>query len=750
MTNERRSALLSTASLFLVSSLTLITPTVSAQDQESSSDDDNVVLEEIIVTARKREESLQDVPAAISAITGQGLEDIGAEGFADYAGTIPGLLFQDLQVGAAGRGQQAVIRGVTSNLGANFSQATVAVYLDDLSLPTFFDPDPVDLERVEVLRGPQGTLYGDRSLSGAIKFVTARPQLNETSLSVDATSSLTRFSDDISFRGSAVANVPLVEDKLALRVVAAYEDQAGFIDSDGSDPFDVVDNEFVGEDINSREELQLRAKLLWQATDNLSILGTVFYEDDALGASPNFDPAKDGLVTTALFAPDPNERETLAANLRIDYDLGWADFISTTSVLDDRSSIILALTAFFQPNVEAVAGLLSGAPVDFRDPFRTTEENRTDAFTHEMRLQSKLDGPLNYLVGFYYFDSEFDSDAAAVQPGFAPFNTPVVTAFGFVGDGTDTVFDFSGQGSLEEIAGFGEIVFDALDDRLQLTAGARLFRTETEARDLDGNVTASASDSDVIFRFSGSYKFDDDTLIYAQVSEGFRSGGGNVAVPDAPPEFVDEFTSDTVWNYELGLKASFFENRVTTNLSAFLVDWSDIQTQITTAGGFLFTANAGAAETYGIELEVFTLPFENFNLSGSLAYLKAELTEDVPGAGLVDGQRLPGTPEITGSVTARYTHRVSETMELVPSVLYTYRGQSFSGFGVNQGFELDAFSRLNVGVSLTDLEDNWSVTLFADNLTDERPVVSPFTFRTVPQVATIRPRTVGISFSKDF
>ncbi len=722
-----------------------------AYAQDSAQDIEDVFeIEEILVTARRREESLRRVPASISALTGEGLEDIGATSFADYAGSVPGLLFQDWQLGSAGRGQQAVIRGVTTGLGSSlFSQSTVAIYLDDIPLATFFDPEVAGIERVEILRGPQGTLYGDRSMGGAIKYITADPSLDKFYGSVEARLAQTEHADDLSYRVSGMLNTPL-SDKAALLLVGAYNDRAGYVDSDGSDPLDLVDSVYVKEGHNTREVTQLRAKLLFEATDDLSFVLSGYYEDNDIGGSSYYDPAKSDLTTTALFAPDGNSRETRAGNLRVEYDLGWASLFSSTSYLEDDTAIILPLTAGFQPFVEFVAGLVAQEPVDFRDPFRTDERANADTFTQEIRLSSNSDGAFNYLFGLFYTDGDTEGSAPAIQPGLAPFNTPTAALFGLTGNGTDVAFDFSGSGEFEELAGFGELRFDMLDEKLQATVGGRFFDVENKGFGPDGSETASSSETDSIFRGSLAWFPNEFLTVFGQVAQGYRSGGGNTTIPDPPANFADAFDADTLTNYEVGLKARTPGGKLTANLSAFYIDWDDIQTQFLSPGGFLYVANAGSAETRGVELEFASNPFDRVLLSGSLAYLKAEIAEDVPGAGLVDGDRLPGTPEWTASLNARTQFDIGSNYVLEPSIFWTYRDESFAQFGATQGQALESYSRTNLALVLRNAEAGWDLRLFADNVTDEAPTLAFYGFRSVPQVVTIRPRTVGLALTVDF
>jgi outer membrane receptor protein involved in Fe transport len=430
--------------------------------------------------------------------------------------------------------------------------------------------------------------------------------------------------------------------------------------------------------------------------------------------------------------------------------LGWGELYSSTSFLNDKTRIQVPLTPFFQPFVEAVASTVAGTAIDFRDPFRTDERNKSDTFTQEARISSSGDGRFNYLVGVYYTDGESVGSAPAVQPGLAPYNTPLAGMLGLTGDGTDTAFDFSGAGDFKELAGFGEMRWSLADDKVEMTLGGRLFKAESTGIDADGNITSSASETDTIFRGALAWLPNDNLTVFGQISQGYRAGGGNTQIPDPPANFDDSFDADTLTNYEIGVKTRTANDRLAASVSVYFIDWEDIQTQFTSPGGFLYGDNAGAAETSGVEIELTANPWSNAILAASAAYLKAELTEDVPGAGLVNGQRLPGTPEYTASLNLRQRFAIGGDYSLEPAVFWTYRDESYAGFGATQGQLLDAYSRLNLSLLLANEMSKWDFRLFVDNVTDERPTLAHYGFRGVPQIVTIRPLTYGLTFTKNW
>ncbi|MEQ8691740.1 MAG: TonB-dependent receptor, partial [Pseudomonadales bacterium] len=316
--------------------------------------------------------------------------------------------------------------------------------------------------------------------------------------------------------------------------------------------------------------------------------------------------------------------------------------------------------------------------------------------------------------------------------------------------GTNAVFDFGGGSEFSELALFGELYFMTLNDRLQLTLGGRVFRSKADTIALDGSTAASSKEDNNILKASASWSASDSSMFYAQVSQGYRSGAGNTDIPDPPANFDTQFGADTLTNYELGYKGTLFDGKLQANASVYYIDWQDIQSQFTTDGGFLYGGNGGSAHTQGVELEFTATPISSLMISGSVAYLEAELDEDVPEADLIDGQRLPGTPEWTASLNVRSQHNVSNSLTLTPSALITYRDESFAGFGVDQDEVLDAYTRVNLYLELASNDGDWSVTLTGENVTGETPIVQTYGFRTVRQFVTIRPRTWGFAFRKSF
>ena len=731
------------------------TPLPALSQGSESGADESFKLEEIIVTARKREESLQKVPSSISAVTGEGLEEIGATSFADYAGTVPGLLFQDAQIGSSGRGQNAVIRGVTTSLSPSGFQSTVAVYLDDIPLQTFFDPDVAGIQRVEVLRGPQGTLYGDRSMGGAIRYITAEPSISDATGSITLGVGETDNSPDTNHRLRGSVNMPL-SNRSAFLLVGSLNNRGGYVDSDGlasADFVDAVDTNFVEKGFNTRDVTQLRGKFLLEATDDLEFLVTGYYEDNDIGGGAVFDPTKPEFRVTNLFGADTNSRETSALNLRIRYDLGWGELYSSSSYLDDETQINIEYTPLFSSVVEFFASNVSmffgGGPIDFREPIRGDERVGAKTLTQEIRLSSSNNGNFNYLVGLYYTGGDNTTIAPIVQPGFAQYNTAFAALAGFTGDGTDVAYNFSGATETSELAVFGEARFDLADDKLQLTFGGRFFDYENIGFGSTGIQNRDASENGSIFRASLAWFPNDYVTVFGQVSEGYRAGAGNTPIPDPPANFGD-VDADTLINYEIGVKFRTPNNRFSAALATYLIDWENIQTTFFTPGGFFFLDNAGAAETSGIEFEFASNPFRNAIFSGSIAYLSAEISEAVPALGIAAGQRLPATPEYTASLHLRERFSINDNYSLEPGVFWTYRDESFTAFGEGQGQLLDSYSRLNVSVLLNNEASNWNLRLFADNVTNETPVVGVNNFRSVPQVSTIRPQTIGLTFSKDF
>lgn len=626
------------------------------QAQESSSPS---AVEEIVVTASKRGSQLiQDVPITVQAISGDRLDETGALDFNDYFRLVPGLSVND-----QGPGHKTyIIRGISS-AGAG----TVGLYFDETIVTGEFlsseggrQPDirMFDMDRIEVLKGPQGTTFGSSSLSGTIRWIPNSPDLSQFDADVGGTLNSTRDADSPSWTVNAMVNVPLVTDRFALRLAATAINKEGYIDTR------------FAEDVNNDQSEAIRAMLALQATDNLLLSLTAMLQNSEtdgrsghmdllldLPASPSLNggPAPSDHWNNAL-SVEPFDDDIDLYNLKGEYTADWGTITATTSILDRKTDFFRDASA----EIEIITGFTF--PADGAGQTTIIQPQDRKLTSGELRFASDWDGPVQVLVGGFTQKEERDFQSAVIT---------VDPATGRVTDSSIALLDRLVNTEIVEVAAFGELTWQATD-RLALTGGARWFDF-----DLDEQATAvtgfpgtpgsgpgnplSSQESDTIFKFNVAYDFTDDLLGYATFSQGYRAGGTNdqTAASLAGVEIPAGFGSDSVDNYEIGLKNTLMDSRLVFNAAAFYMDWTDIQVvrRAIAPGGlqFAYRGNGGAAEVTGLELELQAYPSDVLQLGATVGYTSAELTEDLPVAtdGL-DGDELPYVPEYSLSLNGRY------------------------------------------------------------------------------------------------
>lgn len=722
------------------------------------------VLEEVIVTATLRESNLQSTPLSVSAITGDTLDAMGAADLSDFYRSVPGLFIME-----RGPNQKKfTIRGIQNDVVSGGS--TVGVYLDDMPVSlsnTQVDLNLFDLERVEVLRGPQGTLYGASSMAGTIKYITRKPDLNEFSAAVRGDLSSTSGGGS-NYAIEGMVNLPLIDDRLALRLVGYHRDFDGYIDK--VYPGEVVPafpgvpagGFFPGspavrghaaysvpalqrENANDHQLDGMRGSLRFRPQDDLTLTATVVYEDSHIDESFAHQPDDVADLKNAVPISQPQDNESLLTNLTIEYDLGGVALYSTTNYFDSNGQ-----------NNELFTGLF---PADLT-PGGTELLNdfSSEVFMQELRLSSKRDSRLQWLGGAWYYSEDSSiRQRIHVQEGRA---LPVV--------------DETTPSDNKQWALFGELSF-ALTDQFTATAGVRYWDVSQSfgpkyaalqpaifflpAQGLQPEVFAF-DDKVTTLKFNLAYQLSDAVLVYAQAAEGFRVGGFN-GNPTNNPNVPDSYGSDSLWNYELGMKASFLDGRLVVNPTLYRVDWSDIQTRVFVNGAG-FNGNAGKAHITGLELEVSAMPTPQLTLSLAGSVLEAQLDEDEPidpvfptGVEGKAGDRLPGVPELSLSAAAQYEFPLSATLEGAVRLDVSHTGNSFTEFRAVAPAspalydELHAYTIANLRASAGT--EKWEATLYVNNLFDERAEVDILRFLgQIPKVTTNRPRTVGLSMQHRF
>ncbi|MGH8250721.1 MAG: TonB-dependent receptor [Steroidobacteraceae bacterium] len=725
-----------------------------AQAQQASQSR-SVELGEIVVTATKREVPLHDVPVAVSVLT---TEDIGKRGFTeygDYLNSLPGVYFAD------GGPVRSTIR--IRNLGlaeGGGSPTLVATYFGET--PTSVDgefPDVrlVDIERVEVLRGPQGTLYGANSLSGAVRILPAQPDLEDYQVGLTARGFSTEHSDDSSYNAEGVVNLPLLEDRFALRLVGYQHDVAGYIDNRftgqpaidfsaalGTPPGTLVIPAvpaFVRRDVNHEDTEGARAAATWQATERLRFELGYLTQDSKLESEPQVTPSVGAYAQSR--AMDVYSRGEAAqgvdvANLTVRYDWGA---VSLTSASAQSNFDNHTLT-----DVTETAVQLFGLPL----PGEIRQFVNSEAFTQELRLNSRGTGALQWLIGAFYLDRDNKQDQ-----DIPDHSCPTCLAF-LLGE---QVFLTSNLGFKEEQrAVFGELSYD-FSPRWTASAGGRyleqdltFFITDIDgllaASQLDTNATGSASEFNP--SFSLRFQPSDDLTLYAQAAKGFRTGQPNGELPaqcqaEAQARGVKPITDpDTLWNYEVGFKALLADGTMSFNAAVFDADWSGIQIGAGLACGFGALLNGGDATSRGVELEFVVQPSNSLRFNLAAAYNETEFGEVDPQSGLLKGERVPGSPKTNASAGVQYDIDLGDTWSAFARADYQYVGniRLIRQGEVPRTVTQDAYGTGNVRFGFS--RDNLALEFFARNVTDKRAVTSTGSAAFGSDQIIIRPRELGL------
>ena len=711
--------------------------------QTSDSDEGD----EIIVTATKRGNStIMDVPMSIQAVGAETLERRGATEFNDFVKLVPGLSISDQGPG----NKRYVLRGISSG-GAG----TVGVYLDEIVLTGEnaqsgggLQPDPrlYDIERVEILKGPQGTTFGSSALSGVIRYVINKPDLETFGVIARAAISDQRGAG-IGGNVDLTANIPVISDVFALRASVFVQGRPGYIDNRYEDG--VNTEETYSARVQARVKFSDRAKLdlfyQYQNTDaGLSYYNTLDFAGNAVPLYYQSAPERVGF----------KDRQKLF-NGTFNYETDIGTFTATASHTERNIT-------FNRPATQVLAASAKVSPNDpnIRSVLLNPRVNKLDSA--EVRFSSDWGGPVQILTGVFY---QKDNRNFASK-------IPTVGANGYI-DNTGGIYgallqDRSLHTEIEEKAFFGEATWD-VTDKLQVVGGLRAFKFDNESQGYvtlgvlgrpgagAGPVSRSKASS-VIGRGIISYNFTPRTKLYAQVAQGYRPGGTNdqAAAALGGATVPSGFDSDKLVNYELGLKHSSDDRRFTFTLAGFYIDWSNIQLSLNTAPSasgtrYAYTGNAGKARIYGGELEATLRPVDRVRLAASGAYTNATVREDIAGAG-VKGDPIPYTPRWSGTLSADYDFPIGGHDAFVGGDV-NYQGKRFNNFpnnGLNY-FKLDGYTTVSAraGVQL----DPARVSLVVRNLLDDKTVNDIFLqqqpttllgyFRNAPRTISLE---VGVSF----
>jgi outer membrane receptor protein involved in Fe transport len=729
----------------------LATTPVAAKDQPAplvkpipfaviQQDAEPVASADIVVTAQKRAERLQDVPLSITAYTEDSIERQGIKTFEDYAARSAGV-----RLSRDGSQSSFSVRGIQSTSTADTTSATAGIYVDDYPLyDTWFrfsSPDVrvFDVQRIEVLRGPQGTLYGATSLSGSIRILTNKPDLGSFGAKAEATVSTTDGSGRPNYDAGAMINVPLSTDRVGIRAVGYVRRDAGYIDN----PVQGLTN------VDDRRTYGGRFYLSLKPTETLDLLASVTYqrdEQDDQTATYYFPTATRTIEQCNSAAPIRTRSDLLIATLAADQELGGGNLNLTATYGDNQSNNLFNATPF-----SAILGV----------PLPTAGVQPSDSNTKilEARYTSDASKPFRFVLGGYYNSRYREFTQTFAQPALVPIF------------GTSLIYRTEAQQRATEYAGFGEGTW-AFAPRWEATVGLRVFGN---AYDLQSSVAgllnnpaapgvANLTDvqnnqTSTTPRFSLSYKPSRNVNLYATASKGYRFGlsnfntGTSSGIPLA-------YNSDSLWNYEAGVKATMWGGRVTLNSSAYYIDWSDIQLTFLNTRGQGFITNAGDARSYGLETEFAFQPTRAFQLNASLSVGRSELTKDNPGIqrraasargprvlGVFAGDRLPGSQEISASGGIQYNIRDLGAGDAYVRVDDVYVGPSYVDFMKEGSLGVGDYNLVNLrlGYKL----ENFEITAFADNLFNSRGIVNAVPNADVVGLTDaafrVRPRTFGLT-----
>jgi outer membrane receptor protein involved in Fe transport len=708
--------------------------------------------DEIVVTAQKRSQTLIDVPQSVSVVSGTTLEQQGATNFADYLKNVPSL---QLVQGTPGQGR-LVLRGI--NTGGVAS--TVAVYVDETPFGSSTglangselagDFDSFDIARIEVLRGPQGTLYGASSLGGLLKFVTNEP--STAGFEIKALGGI-EFTDggDASYRGAAMVNVPLGET-LAFRASGSYRKQGGYIDSIGAAGSNVRSN------INDFENYGGRASLLWKPDASLRVRLSALFQNlyvDAPGiveADPATLKPLYGGLTQSEYLPTFSHVKYRLYNGTIDYDFGGVTLTSATSYGEQLQSFRADYTA----NLSGVLGSYVY--------FDQQTENRK--WTQELRLASNGGDVLEWLIGGYYTHEKariFQNLKTAVSgpPGVL---TPIDLPFDYA------VFDLDSR--YEEIAGFANATLH-LAPWFDIDLGGRYSHNSQRADQVTDGVLLGAAvikdvrSSDNVFTWSVApkVKFGEQASLYARVAKGYRPGGPNVVPIASPPGTPTTYQPDTVTSYEIGFKGDTVDRSASVEASLYHIDWSDIQLAAV-VNGFGVNVNGTSAKVDGAEIVATLRPTRGFTTSVGFTYTDARLSGDTDpvAVGAVKGDRLPFTPKYAVNLNADYQWGLgaSVTASIGGSIRSVSRqsGSFDPAYRAAYGrfARVDAYEVLDLRAGLDF--GRYSLAAYANNVTNSGGVTStqallgvaglPRNVNGALGTAVIRPRTIGINAAVAF
>ena len=732
-------------------------------------------LEEIVVTAEKRDSTVQKTPISMTAISEAEIQARGLEDFRSIAQETPGISMK-----TSGPGQtEFEMRGLDATGG--FSP-TVGFYIDDAPLTApaqaaqgkvVVDPDLYDLNRVEVLRGPQGTLYGAGSMGGTIKLVTNAPQLNTFSVSAQSKESGTD-GGGFNYGGSAMMNLPITQDVAAIRFVGTYKYTSGWIDRVVANPFPLETNGGLTRgnvlaapvqarysDVNWEELAGGRVSLLLKLGDDLTVQAGLMHQKISTGGPFTIDDPPGNVL--AHYQPfdiaEPLEDNFTLYTLTIKYHFDGADLTSATAKwnrhdeqtqdISETIQSLLGLPSFYIP--EGGAGPGSQEETDF-----------SSQASEELRLASNGDGRFQWIGGLFFSDFNSNTTSLSNYAGLEPIF------------GTSDLISVGEPINVTQRALFGETSYK-LTDQLKATVGLRYYSYSSTEETINGGIASIAGGPGTVLEFGRAddkgfnpkvnfaYTVNDDVLLYTTAAKGFRPGGPNSPVPLSGPAQCltgpgnlqslglnaapNQFNPDTVWSYEIGEKARALGNTFQINSDIYYESWNNVQQLVDPSCGFGFTANAGSATVYGSEIEITASLSPSWMVTESVGLTHATFNDTVLATNTVKGQKLLDVPDVTDNTSVIYSTPVSAAYNFSVRGTYTYVGPMQDITYVRN--DLPGYSLVNARAGVTS--DRFSAFLFCDNVTNKLAILTNNVAQTVniPSVnrwVTNQPRTIGVDF----
>ena len=791
----------------IISSAMIAMPALAQESAEeiAAESEQDMPGDTIIVTATRRATTLMDTPINISAVSSEQLERQRIDDIRDIADFTPGMTVSDTGAGSTGK---IVLRGLsasdTGDGGSNYDSA-MGIYLGEV--PMYYDFKLLDMNRVETLLGPQGTLYGLGTLAGAIRYIPNRPDPTGVEGEIHARAYVRSHSDDIGYQGDVAFNIPIVRDYIAFRTSTGYYNDPGFIDyplivqepgisnpqPDGPETITQAGydaNLYAIEDVNFEKTFTTRNQLLMQTSEDLQLILTYAYQQtETDGAQSN----SDGVLGTGRYENasrflEPVERHAHLVSAEVNANIAdIVDLVATgayTETKFDGIGDVTDLLLDLDYGYELYPGFSAWNSSD-------TSRKQKNA---EIRFVSSHGGPFSWVLGGFYNENKYQSDYAERTPNHPWCDTS---------DNPDCLEYVSYVTSkVEEKAVFGEGTFE-ITDQWQVTAGARYFDYSSEIAGAatlpllgqplspyDRNPSGGTGGQDGwVWKLNSSYEFTPDFMVYGTYSKGYRIGGPNRVAPCGPeipldPDDYDgpqvicalpnevQYSPDTTKNIELGTRMSLFEDVLSLNLNVFKIDWDGLQVaSATTYGVTGITVNAGKAESKGFDASFVIKPMPELSIQGNYSYLDAKLTENVPGIIAVNdppgvypsapkkldalaGDRLPGSAKHAGSLGVTYIAMMGDG-ELVANWTATYRGNVVSRLGWDRAYGDKIPGYMAHRASVAYEWDDFSVSLFANNIFDKYAVVSVANDRSRTGLndgvvlryfrqAILTPRTVGV------